>query len=159
MIVKYWYQVFKPDFYESVMAFALKNASTGILEEELLAFLADRGYPIIKDNELDDELDIVVTYKDLFDKLWRKNGDKYFVNIENLQEILLIKNIKSAKLLSNVAIFISIFSVFAILSFSAIIFTQNTKSTYSFFLKKQVQLLEYINSNLEHLRFNKMGDQ
>ncbi|NQY78877.1 MAG: hypothetical protein HRT47_01035 [Candidatus Caenarcaniphilales bacterium] len=155
MIAQYWYQIFKPDFYESMMVFALKNATRGILEEELLSFLASRGYPIIKD----EELEILVTYNNLFEKLWSKNGDKFYVNTECLHEILLLKNIRSAKLLSNVAIFISIFSVFAILSFSAIIFTQNTKTTYSFFLKKQVELLEYMNSNLEHLRFNKMSEQ
>ena len=104
-------------------------------------------------------MDIIVTYNDLFEKLWNKNGEKFFVNVDNLHEILLLKNVRAAKILSNVAIFISIFSVFAILSFSAIIFVQNTKTTYSFFLKKQVELLEYINANLEHLRFSSMSEQ
>lgn len=154
MLGKFWYQIFKPDFYESMMVFALENASKSISEDDLLAFLAVRGFLINKE----EESDIIVIYNDLFEKLWNKTGEKYFVNTENLHEILLLKNIRAAKLLSNVAIFISIFSVFAILSFSAIIFTQNTKTTFSFFLKKQVQLLKYINSNLEYFRFNKISD-
>ena len=40
MLTKFWYKVFKPDFYESVMEFALKNASRGIEEEELLKHLS-----------------------------------------------------------------------------------------------------------------------
>ena len=44
MIAQYWYQIFKPDFYESMMVFALKNATRGILEEELLSFLKSEEY-------------------------------------------------------------------------------------------------------------------
>ncbi|MCH2227416.1 MAG: hypothetical protein MK033_06550 [Candidatus Caenarcaniphilales bacterium] len=152
MLEKYWYKIFKVDFYESVIDFALKNSSKGIEEQDLIDFLNIRGYTIVKE----DDLDIVVTYNDLIEQIWKKNGDKLFVNPEKLNEIMLLKSIKNAKNLSFLAIFISIFSIISISSLGAFVLTANSKSSYSFFLQKQVKLLEYINSNLEHLRFNKM---
>ena len=152
MLEKYWYKIFKVDFYESVIDFALKNSSKGIEEQDLIDFLNIRGYTIVKE----DDLDIVVTYNDLIEQIWKKNGDKLFVNPEKLYEIMLLKSIKNAKNLSFLAIFISIFSIISISSLGAFVLTANSKSSYSFFLQKQVKLLEYINSNLEHLRFNKM---
>ena len=152
MLEKYWYKIFKVDFYESVIDFALKNSSKGIEEQDLIDFLNIRGYTIVKE----DDLDIVVAYNDLIEQIWKKNGDKLFVNPEKLNEIMLLKSIKNAKNLSFLAIFISIFSIISISSLGAFVLTANSKSSYSFFLQKQVKLLEYINSNLEHLRFNKM---
>ena len=41
---KVWFKIFKVDFYESIIDYAVINASRGITEDELLRFLQVRGF-------------------------------------------------------------------------------------------------------------------
>lgn len=151
-LAKTWYKIFKVDFYESILDYAVTHVSRGIQEDELLAYLAVRGYVLA------DGTDAYVTYGELFASIWNKNGDKYFVNSERLNEIMLLKSIKQERVVSHIALFISLFSVISICSLGYFLMMQNTKSSYSFFLEKQTDLLREINTNLEHLRFHRITE-
>lgn len=149
-----WFKVFKVDFYESIIDYAVMNASRGIIEDELLSFLSVRGFTLSKDGAND----AYVTYQELFNALWNKNGEKYYVNTQMLNEIMLLKSIKQERFVSHIALFISLFSVISICSLGYFLMMQNTKSHYSYFLEKQTELLREINTNLEHLRFHRITE-
>lgn len=151
---KVWFKIFKVDFYESIIDYAVINASRGITEDELLYFLQVRGLEVSKDAAND----AYITYQELFGALWKKNGDKFYVNSQMLNEIMLLKSIKQERIVSHIALFISLFSVISICSLGYFLMVQNTKSHYSFFLEKQTTLLGKINTNLEHLRFNRISE-